>query len=343
MNHIIDWIERGLLPDPVIRLGIRLLDRKRLADEAGRDMDALDVARHRFVADMKSGAVADYVEKANEQHYELPAEFFSRVLGRHLKYSACYFRQGVTDLDQAEADMLEIYNRRALLQDGQRILDLGCGWGSFALWAAARYPRSRVTAVSNSVLQKNFITSAAQSRGIGNLQVITADMNDFSIDDRFDRVVSIEMFEHMHNWSELLRRIRSWLEPGGKLFVHIFTHRNLAYRFFTNGADNWLGRWFFTGGMMPSDDLIYHFQDDMTVEAHHRLDGRHYQKTAEAWLANLDAQQQPIEALFETVYGRGQAGRWIQRWRVFFMACAELWGYSGGREWIVSHYRLSPR
>ncbi len=343
MQQLIDWMERGYLPDGLIRLGIRMLDRQRLMAEAHPSMEAFDHARRRFIDGMNQGPIAEHVEKANEQHYELPAEFFTRVLGRHLKYSACLWQPGVTDLSRAESDMLELYGKRARITDGQDILELGCGWGSFALWAAEHYPNSRITAVSNSAPQKAFITETAKNRGLDNLQVITTDMNEFESDRRFDRVVSIEMFEHMYNWAELLRRIRSWLHADGALFIHIFTHKHLAYRFAAKGQDNWLGRYFFTGGMMPSDDLLYAFQDDLVVERHDHVDGRHYQKTAEAWLANLDAQQEQITPLFASVYGPSEAGRWVQRWRIFFMACSELWGFNKGREWIVSHYRLRPR
>ncbi len=340
MKLIIDLADRALLPDPLIRLGIRQLDRIRLKQEAKRYGNIPGRALAEFIAHMRQSPVALSTEMANQQHYELPAAFFENVLGSHLKYSSALWNTGVDDLDQAESDMLAITAERAGLQDGMDILELGCGWGSLTLWNARHYPNSRITAVSNSASQRRFIEARCRQRGLDNVQVITADMNQFSTDMRFDCIVSVEMFEHMRNWEALLLRINTWLSPAGRLFIHIFTHRQYAYPFESDGDSNWMGRHFFTGGMMPSDDLIFKFNQDLVVERHWRINGCHYQKTADAWLANMDKRQEAIIPVLEGVYGQGAAALWFQRWRIFFMACSELWGFAGGDEWMVSHYRL---
>jgi cyclopropane-fatty-acyl-phospholipid synthase len=320
--------ERGLVPDSLLRWGIRQLLAQRLRAEARRPPGAI-------VDELSRGPIAIVPDAANRQHYEIPPAFFELVLGSRLKYSAAYWPEGTAELDEAEERMLELTTSRAQLADGQRVLELGCGWGSLSLWMAHRYPNSMVTAISNSGSQREHIAARAPA----NLEVLTADMNTFATQRRFDRVVSIEMFEHMHNWHELMRRIAGWLDPGGKLFVHVFCHRRHAYPFETEGAGNWLGRHFFTGGLMPSFDLVSRLQQPLVLEKSWEVGGEHYARTAEAWLVNLLSRRDAVLRALTAPYGT-DASLWLERWRMFFLACAELFGYRGGTEWLVGHYRL---
>ena len=339
----LEWAERGLVPDALIRIGIRQLCRARLRELADGDPAQQAALAERFIESLSASELAPLAHKANEQHYEVPAEFFAQALGRHRKYSSCWFASPNTTLDEAEAAALSATCERARLADGQRILELGCGWGSLSLWMAERYPGSRITAVSNSGSQREWIESQARSRGLSNLHVITCDMNRFTTEERFDRIVSVEMFEHMRNWPELFGRVGSWLRDDGLFFMHVFVHRSVPYAFIDAGDDDWMSRHFFSGGMMPSDDLPLRFQKDLQLLQRWRWDGRHYERTANAWLANMDARRAQIWPILEQTYGRDQAQRWWMRWRMFFMACAELFGFDQGGQWWVSHYLFSRR
>ncbi|MEO8704293.1 MAG: cyclopropane-fatty-acyl-phospholipid synthase family protein [Kofleriaceae bacterium] len=326
----------------MLRAGIRAVCALRLRQER-RSIEAEQARHQALVEQLRASEIAIETAAANAQHYEVPPAFFEAVLGPHLKYSSCYWPPGVTTLGEAEAAMLELTAERAELGDGQRVLDLGCGWGSFSLWAAVRYPNSRFTAVSNSRDQRGFIEAAARARGLTNLAVITADVRTLELPAHsFDRVVSVEMFEHMRNYERLLHRIANVLVPDGRLFVHVFAHRHHAYPFEDAGGSDWMAREFFTGGIMPSAQLLHHFQADLRLDREWHVSGTHYARTAEAWYANLMTRRDVVESIFKAAYG-SDAGRRFQRWRVFFLACAELFGYASGREWIVAHYTFSPR
>lgn len=326
-------LEKNLLPDWLIRIGIRRLLAQRIRDESARyNADA-------YVADLKTRALAEQTTAANEQHYEVATPFYLHCLGKRLKYSGCLYPTGKETLDEAEEHMLALYAERAQLADGQEILELGCGWGSLCLYNAAKFPNARITAISNSRTQKEHIDTEARKRGITNLRIITCDINAFDIAaGQFDRVVSVEMFEHLKNYELLFRNIARWLKPGGLLFTHIFTHSRFSYHFVSEGPGDWMSRYFFTGGQMPAHDLLPRFDADLKLVQDWKVNGRHYQQTAEHWLQNMDQHRDEIIPLFRDTYGADQATKWWAYWRVFYMSCAELWGYRGGEEWLVSHY-----
>lgn len=331
-------IENNLVPDFALRHGIRDLLRQRLLDENKGNVEAQQAHLMNLIAELKASPIAVNTVDANTQHYEVPTEFYQYCLGKNLKYSSGYWHEGVRDIDTSEDDMLALTCERAELQDGQHVLELGCGWGSLSLYMAAKYPNSVFKVVSNSRTQKVYIDDQAVQRNITNLEVITADMNTFDIDYRFDRVVSVEMFEHMRNYKLLLGKIAGWLKPEGKLWIHIFTHKEYAYKFEVIDDTDWMSKYFFTGGIMPSDDLMFYFNDDLTVEKHWHVSGSHYAKTSEAWLRRMTRNRRKIMKLFRQTYGKKEARKWWVYWRIFYMACAELWNFNDGNEWIVSHY-----
>ncbi len=335
-------LERGLVPDPLIRLAIRQRLQKKISDEKKSGLEFGQARFMDFIHKLNSSPIAVDMPKANEQHYELPAEFFKFVLGKHMKYSSGYWREGVTDFDRSEHDMLEITAERADLRDGQLILELGCGWGSLSLYLAQKFPKAQIIGVSNSRTQKEYIDAQAKESNIKNVEIITADMNTFQIGTGFDRVVSVEMFEHMRNYQELLRRVADFLNSDGKLFIHIFTHRDFAYFYEDNDPADWIAKYFFTGGIMPSDQLLLYFQDHFKIENHWRVCGTHYQKTAEGWLKNMDAHRNEVFSILQKTYGQEYKKWWVY-WRIFFLACAELWGYENGTQWSVSHYLFKKR
>ena len=335
MNLAIKLAEHRLLNDSLIRIGIRKLLSERL-NAIYREPKS----EQQWVQELQACPVAEDTDAANEQHYEIPAHYFRSVLGPNLKYSCGYWTDGCTDLSQSEEHMLQLSCERAQLDQGQQILELGCGWGSLSLWMATHYPDSTITAVSNSQSQREYIEAQAVARGLSNLKVITCDINQFSPEQQFDRIVSVEMFEHVRNHRQLFGRVHGWLKTGGKLFVHVFAHREQCYLFDDKQAKDWMSRYFFTGGIMPSVGLLPEAADCLTEEERWDVNGIHYSKTLEAWLDKQDANEAAISPTFQQCYGN-KAKLWIQRWRMFYMACSELFAYKDGTEWFVMHYRFS--
>lgn len=343
LKHGIDLAERGMIPTGILRLGIRRMCGERLRQTAGWDCEREQAETERFVEWMRGGPIAEETDAANAQHYEVPAEFFELVLGPRRKYSCCYYGAGTSSLADAEERSLALTCEHAELADGQRILELGCGWGSLSLWMAERYPRSEITGVSNSHSQRKFIEGEAERRGLRNLRIVTEDVNRYEPGGRFDRIVSVEMFEHLRNHEEMLKRIARWLERDGKMLMHIFTMRGVPYPFETEGEANWMGRYFFTGGIMPSEELPLRFQRDLLCRRQWKWSGEHYQKTAEGWLTNLEWNKPRVLELLEKTYGRDEGRRWFYRWRMFFVAVAELFGYRQGSVWGVTHTLFERR
>ena len=342
ISKLIELAEKGIIPDYFIRQGIVRNCENRLKNENVSNTEKVSLKKQSWIEQMKESPIALVPEKANEQHYEVPPAFFENVLGKHLKYSSGYWPDGVNSLDESEESMLELSFERAQLADGDSILELGCGWGSLTCYMASKLPNSKITAVSNSKDQKKHILNRCKNQGLDNIEVVTADMNDFETENKYDRVVSIEMFEHMRNYKKLLSKISSWLNDDGKLFIHIFTHQSVVYPFENQGEADWMAREFFSGGMMPSHDLLLHFQDDLIIDDVWSMLGTHYEKTSLAWVNKMDANKDSIMKIFLKTYG-DDAKLWFQRWRIFFMSCEKLFGYNNGSEWGVSHYRFNKR
>jgi len=340
----ISLMESGYVPDQIIRAGIKYLLKNRLIDlykfEAQAYVDD-------YVEKLKKSPLAVLTDKANEQHYEVPTEYYDLCLGIHKKYSSCFWDESVTSLNQAEQKALDISIERADIRDGMRILELGCGWGSLSLELAKRFPNSEIVAVSNSRTQKQYIEQRARERHLNNLQILTLNLGDESsyklISGRFDRAMSIEMMEHLRNYELFFKKIRQLLNPDGQFFVHVFTHKSHPYFFETDGDDNWMGRYFFSGGQMPSRNLFDVFDQDLQVFQKWDWNGQHYQKTLESWLELMDHNEDQVMMLFKQCYGSADATKWFNRWRVFYMACSELFGYDQGQTWAVTHYLLKPK
>ena len=342
MVKLASLAERGWLPDWVIRIGIRRLLAQRLRFALPRLTDQRD-AIQKFADELRYGPLVAEGNTGSRQQYEVPAAFFQNVLGKRLKYSCGYWPDEAATLDDAEDLMLALTCERAQVADGMDILELGCGWGSLSLWMAESYPNSQVVGVTNSQAQRKFIERQASQRRLSNLKIVASDIRELKIEKKFDRVVSVEMFEHVRNYEYLLGKIYEWLQPAGKLFVHLFCHRELAYFFEVAGDANWMGRNFLTGGMMPADQLLPMFQRDLMLERHWRVDGTHYARTANAWLRQLDANHQAVCELFGSLTDQKEVPIQVQRWRMFFLAMAELFGYEKGQQWWVSHYRFVKR
>ena len=339
MSFLIQAVEKGLVPHFILKMGIRNLLKKRLAEI----QENSHFHKQGIIEKLDKIPMAIETDIANQQHYELPTKFFTYVLGKNLKYSCSFYSKTVKSLDEAEDNMLNLYCERTQLKDGMHILELGCGWGSLTLFMARKFPKAHITAISNSKSQCQFIENKMKAQSLNNVKVITTDINDFHIQEQFDRVISIEMFEHVRNYKSLFKNIKKWLKDDGKLFVHIFCHKEATYFFETKGDDNWMGKYFFTGGIMPSFDLFEKVQNDLKLIEKWKINGVHYQKTSQAWFFKMAENKEQIMEVMKQTYGKSEAYRWFNRWKIFFASCAELFGYDNGHEWFVGHYLFEKK
>ncbi|KAJ9067604.1 hypothetical protein DSO57_1037423 [Entomophthora muscae] len=339
-------IDNGMVPDFALRLGVRLLSRVRLSSISQPSIEKEQETKMQYIQRLRESDIAIHTDKANEQHYEVPTGFIKACLGKRMKYSACLYPDESTTLDEAEELMLQLYCERAQVEDGMKLMDLGCGWGSLGLYMAEKYPKSSVTSLSNSRTQKEYIESIATEKCLHNIQVITGDVKDFDFEVKpeFDRILSIEMFEHMKNYRHLFDKVSSWLKPQGKLFLQVFCHHNTPYDFDTEEGHSWMARYFFTGGTMPSLDLFLYFQDQLSIESHWYVDGKHYGRTSEDWLKTLDENRElALEHLREGYGGEEEANKWFNRWRLFYLAVAETFNYGDGQIWGLGHYLFQKK
>jgi len=334
-------VEKNWVPDKVLRYFIRKLCKQRLRDETLKYHNIGE--KLKWVEELKNSPIAIETDKANEQHYEVPARFYQLTLGKNLKYSSSLFADKSTSLDEAESKMLELYCERAEVKDGMDILDMGCGWGSLSLHLAKKFPNASITGISNSASQREFILKKTTELGLNNVNIITANINDFEINSQFDRVMSVEMLEHVRNYQILFKRVNKWLRSDGKVFIHIFCHKEVAYPFEVHDDSDWMSKYFFTGGQMPALNLFYHFQDHLKIVQKWKVSGLNYSLTSERWLDNIDKNKEEILEIFKDVYGAKEAMKWFVYWRVFFMSCAELFGYKNGEEWLVGHYLMEKK
>ena len=342
-------LAQGWIPDFLIRFGVKILLRNKIKNQKIPNIEKRQSKKVEFVNNLKNQPIAIKTSEANEQHYELPPSFFEEILGDRLKYSCGYWDEFLppsdcaNKLNQSEEAMLELTCSRADIKNGQKILDLGCGWGSLSIYMAENYPESKITALSNSSTQIEYINSIAKEKELDNLKAVIADINTYKSNNTFDRIISIEMFEHMRNYEALMSKLSKLLRNKGKLFIHIFSHHTYPFAYVNKSSSDWMARYFFAGGTMPSQDLLHYFLEDFHLENQWAVSGKHYKQTLEAWLYKMDNKKETIWPIFLEVYGKKEAKKWWNYWRTFFLSCAEFFGMNEGNEWFISHYLFQKK